>query len=167
MRALAGFSAAIALSALLGGCQSFGFGGAPTINGDTSIATTTSASPGSNEDFLINVGPRVFFGAGSATLNDVAKTTLDKQADWLSAYKGYRIVVEGFADEPGGAAYNKALGLKRAHAVQDYLVKKGVAAGRIDTASFGNMQPIRRCNEVSCWAQNRRAITVLQGDTGA
>jgi peptidoglycan-associated lipoprotein len=122
--------------------------------------------PGSNEDFIVNVGRRVFFTENSASLDDTAKTTLDNQANWLSTYKAYRIKVEGFADEKGGAQINMQLGQKRADAVMSYLLSKGIAAGRIKAKSFGNepSRKVKSCDDISCWSQNRRAVTVLVSD---
>src|SRR5262249_8898312 len=64
---------------------------APPVTGDT-IATLDSP-PGSNEDFIVNVGRRIFFSDNSAELSDTAKATLDKQAEWLNTYAGYKIKI--------------------------------------------------------------------------
>src|SRR5271165_5370960 len=93
--------------------------------GDT-IATTIDSPPGSNEDFIVNVGRRIYFNDNSAELTDTARTTLDKQAQWLNTYSGYKIKLEGFADEKGSAEFNASLGLRRAEAAQAYLVAHGV-----------------------------------------
>ena len=76
----------------------------------------------------------------SAELDEVAKVTLQKQADWLARYTGYKIKIEGFADDGGAADSNKTLGLKRADAVRAYLVSLGVASARVRTKTFGNLK---------------------------
>ncbi|WP_237480421.1 OmpA family protein [Lichenibacterium dinghuense] len=153
--------AILSLAAALGGCGHFGGSSAPSVNGDTPIATTLDAPKGSPSDFDVNVGRRVFFAANSADLNDTDRATLDKQAAWLKRYTPYRMVVEGYADEPGSAESNMALGRRRAAAVVAYLEHRGVAASRLRAVSYGNTRPVRRCAEPACWSQNRRAVTVL------
>ena len=153
--------AALSLSAALAGCGTFGGSSAPSVNGDTPIATLLDAPRGSPSDFDVNVGRRVFFAANSAEVSDTGRVTLDKQAAWLKRFPPYRIVVEGYADEPGSAAANLDLGRRRAAAVAAYLARRGVAPARVKTVSYGNARPVRRCADASCWSQNRRAVTVL------
>ena len=119
------------------------------------------APQGSPSDFDVNVGGRVFFAADSAELDDTGRATLDKQAAWLKRYPPYRVVVQGYADEPGSAEANMALGRRRAAGVVAYLERRGVAASRLRVVSYGNARPVRRCADPSCWSQNRRAVTVL------
>jgi len=88
---------------------------------------------------------------------------LRKQAQWLNQYSSYRIVVEGHADERGTREYNLALGARRAEATRDYLVAQGVDGGRMKTISYGKEQPVAVCDDISCWSQNRRAVTALKG----
>ena len=124
--------------------------------------------PGSNEDFIVNVGRRTYFDESSAELNDVAKTTLQKQAGWLSRYSRYKIKIVGYADDRGGDESNRALGLRRAEAVKSYLASVGVSPARIRTKTYGKEKErlVNDCDDVSCRAQNRRAVTVLESDTG-
>lgn len=162
---MGGVAALLGLGLALGGCQTTTVASAPTVNGDTSIATTMNAPPGSNDDFVINVGRRVYFTENSAELNATAKVTLDKQAAWLAAYPAYKVKIEGFADEKGGAEFNKALGLRRANSMAAYLEAKGVPAERVRTKSFGNDRLVKKCEDISCWSQNRRGVTVLDTET--
>ncbi len=122
-----------------------------------------AATPGSQQDFVVNVGDRVFFESDASELTSVAQATLDKQARWLSQYPRYTITVEGHADERGTREYNFALGQRRAEAAKNYLAARGVPASRIRTISFGKERPVAVCNDISCWSQNRRAVTVLGG----
>jgi len=91
----------------------------------------------------------------------IARGTLDRQAQWLNRYSSTSFIIEGHADERGTREYNIALGARRAAAVHDYLVAQGVSAGRIRTISYGKERPVAVCNDISCWSQNRRAVTVL------
>jgi peptidoglycan-associated lipoprotein len=121
-----------------------------------------AAAPGSQQDFVVNVGDRVFFSTDSSDLSPQARATLDKQAQWLNNYQQYTaFTIEGNADERGTREYNLALGARRAQAVRDYLVSRGIAASRIRTISYGKERPVALCDDISCWSQNRRAVTNL------
>ena len=118
-------------------------------------------SPGSQQDFVVNVGDRVFFETDSTELTPQSRATLDKQAQWLQQYGNYMFTVEGHADERGTREYNIALGARRAQAVRDYLAAQGIQISRMRTMSYGKERPVAVCNDISCWSQNRRAVTVL------
>lgn len=122
-----------------------------------------TASPGTSQDFTVNVGDRVFFDTDSSSIRADAQQTLARQAQWLNQYPQYSIVIEGHADERGTREYNLALGARRAAATRDYLAQRGVAANRIRTLSYGKERPVAVCDDISCWSQNRRAVTVLSG----
>ena len=128
---------------------------------DDQTAMGTAATPGSQQDFVVNVGDRVFFDTDSSELSDQARATLDKQAQWLNNYNRYSFTIEGHADERGTREYNIALGARRAETVREYLISRGVAAARMRTISYGKERPVALCNDISCWSQNRRAVTVL------
>jgi peptidoglycan-associated lipoprotein len=121
------------------------------------------ATPGSQQDFIVNVGDRVFFETDSTELTSTGQGTLDKQASWLQQYPRYSITIEGHADERGTREYNFALGARRAESTKNYLIAKGIPASRLRTISYGKERPVAVCNDISCWSQNRRAVTVLGG----
>ena len=123
--------------------------------------TSSAATPGSQQDFVVNVGDRVFFETDSSELTEQARGTLYKQAQWLSNYNRYAFTIEGHADERGTREYNIALGARRAQTVREYLVSRGIAAQRMRTISYGKERPVAVCDDISCWSQNRRAVTVL------
>jgi peptidoglycan-associated lipoprotein len=120
-----------------------------------------SAAPGSQQDFVVNVGDRVFFESDSSELTSQSIATLEKQAQWLQIYNQYTFIIEGHADERGTREYNIALGARRAQTVRDYLASRGVHPQRMRTISYGKERPVAVCNDISCWSQNRRAVTVL------
>jgi peptidoglycan-associated lipoprotein len=124
-------------------------------------ALASAAIPGSQQDFVVNVGDRVFFDTDSSELSNQARATLDKQAQWLGNYNRYAFTIEGHADERGTREYNIALGARRAETVREYLVSRGVSGQRMRTISYGKERPVAVCNDISCWSQNRRAVTVL------
>jgi peptidoglycan-associated lipoprotein len=124
-----------------------------------------AAVPGSQQDFVVNVGDRVFFETDSSDLTIQSRATLDKQAQWLATYNRYAFTIEGHADERGTREYNIALGARRAQAVRDYLASRGVDPSRMRTISYGKERPVAVCDDISCWSQNRRAVTVLNASS--
>jgi len=122
-----------------------------------------AATPGSTQDFTVNVGDRIFFDTDSSSIRADAQSTLARQAQWLAKYPNYQITVEGHADERGTREYNLALGARRAAATKDFLASQGVPGNRMRTISFGKEKPVAVCDDISCWSQNRRAVTVLGG----
>jgi peptidoglycan-associated lipoprotein len=149
----AGLAAALIAGLALSACAS--------RQAEDSLATAGVAAPGSQQDFVVNVGDRVFFETDSTELTTQARTTLDKQAQWLAQYGNYTFTIEGHADERGTREYNIALGARRAQTVRDYLAARGIQPSRMRTVSFGKERPVAVCNDISCWSQNRRAVTVL------
>ncbi|MBV8169476.1 MAG: peptidoglycan-associated lipoprotein Pal [Alphaproteobacteria bacterium] len=135
----------------------------------TGMASTPPAStaqrgpaPGSKEDFVANVGDRVFFAYDKADLSADARRTLERQAAWLRQWTNQRLTVEGHCDERGTREYNLALGERRANAVKDYLVALGVPASRLSTISYGKERPVVLGSNEAAWAQNRRGVSVPQ-----
>ena len=135
----------------------------PDLNAGTGPGA--AAVPGSEQDFTVNVGDRVFFLEDKSTLNPEAQETLRRQAQWLNKYGKVTVQVEGHADERGTREYNLALGARRAAATRDFLVSRGVTASRINTITYGKERPVAVCDDISCWSQNRRAVTVLGGQS--
>ena len=148
------FAAVIAAALAVAGCAKH------DVAAGTS-AMASAAAPGTQQDFVVNVGDRVFFDTDSSDLSPQARATLDKQADWLTHYGQYAFTVEGHADERGTREYNIALGARRAQTVRDYLVSRGIPAQRMRTISYGKERPVAVCDDISCWSQNRRVVTVL------
>ena len=154
--------AAVALVAMLAvaGCASKQ---TPNTAADLGLGGAGAATPGSSQDFTVNVGDRIFFDTDSSVIRGDAQTTLSRQAQWLGQYPTYAVTLEGLADERGTREYNLALGARRAAAARDFLVARGVPANRIRTISYGKERPVAVCDNISCWSQNRRAVTVLSG----
>jgi peptidoglycan-associated lipoprotein len=157
------FLSIFAAAALVAACES-----APTDTGakaGAGQATPPAAAgivAGSKEDFVANVGDRVFFDYDKSAIRTDAKATLDKQTAWLKKYPSYSMTVEGHCDERGTREYNIALGERRANAVKQYLVANGVAATRVKTVSFGKEKPVAMGSNEASWSQNRRGVTALQ-----
>ena len=160
MRILQGLklAAVLAVALSMGAC-------ANNKNGMGGDAMAGAAVPGSQQDFVVNVGDRVSFESDQAELSPQAIATLDKQAQWLQQYNRYTFTIEGHADERGTREYNIALGAKRAQSVRSFLASRGIDPSRMRTISYGKERPVAVCNDISCWSQNRRAVTVLNASS--
>jgi peptidoglycan-associated lipoprotein len=143
----------VAALALLAACSEPAPAPAPVSSGPV---------PGSQEDLVANVGDRVFFDFDKYNLRTDARTTLDRQADWLKKWDKNNVQIAGNTDERGTREYNLALGQRRANSARDYLVAKGVATSRITTISFGKERPTALGSNEAAWAQNRNAITSVR-----
>jgi peptidoglycan-associated lipoprotein len=152
-------------AARLAGALALALAAAACANTANTTAAIGSAQPGSQQDFVVNVGDRVFFVSDSTELTPQSIATLEKQAQWLQSYGQYAFTVEGHADERGTREYNIALGARRAQTVRDYLASRGVNPQRMRTISYGKERPVAVCNDISCWSQNRRAVTVLNSSS--
>ncbi|RMF36716.1 MAG: peptidoglycan-associated lipoprotein Pal [Alphaproteobacteria bacterium] len=120
-------------------------------------------SEGSVQYFNSVVGDRVLFAYDSSALSDEAQEILTRQAQWLNAYPNVTAVIEGHADERGTREYNIALGARRANATRAFLIAQGVDGARLRTVSYGKERPVMTCPSESCWSQNRRTVTVVEG----
>ena len=159
------FLSVFAVVAMLAACETAPDTGKANANAGGAGGTTTAApagpAPGSKEDFVVNVGDRVFFAFDKSELTTASRTTLEKQAFWLRKYPQATVTVEGHADERGTREYNLALGERRAAAARDYLVSLGVDPSRIATISYGKERPDVLGSNEEAWAKNRRAVTVI------
>jgi len=129
-----------------------------TFTGDL----TDPTNPKSPTYFSQTVGDRVLFVVDQSTLSPAAQGVLQGQAQWLRDNPEYSAKIEGHADEQGTRVYNFNLGERRANAVREYLISQGIAGTRLTTISYGKERPLEICSEESCYAKNRRAVTVLQ-----
>ena len=137
---------------------------APAVdNSGPAVERLGGVTPGSSEDFVVNVGDRVFFELDSHDLTEEARIVIQNQVVWLKDYPDLRVTLEGHADERGTREYNLALGERRANSVRDYMIALGVAAGRITTISYGKERPVDPASTEDAWARNRRAVTVVGG----
>ncbi len=155
------------LGALLSGCNDISkpeLAVAPQPTGVTDEPARGYApvQAGSEEDFIMNAGRRIYFASGSADLDDVARETLDIQAAWLTRNANWLVKLQGYSDDPGSASANTALSSKRATNVMNYLASKGINPQRMWAKGNGKERPVRDCPETSCKAQNRRVVVNLR-----
>lgn len=139
-----------------------GSDGASSASSNTQVATAPAGpAPGSQLDLEINVGDRVLFAFDSSALTAQSRTTIERWAAWLKTYPANRVVIEGHTDERGTREYNLALGERRADSARDYLVSLGIDPNRVKVVSFGKERPAVPGSNENAWAQNRRAVLVL------
>ena len=122
---------------------------------------------GTQEHLVVNVGDRVFFDFDKSSLTTEAEKTVERLAAWMKEYPATSVTIEGHADERGTREYNLALGARRANSVKDYLIVLGIDPNRVETVSYGEERPAVLGSDEKAWAQNRRAVFVVDGgDSG-
>ena len=133
------------------------------VSSEGSITETTGSGivSGSQEDLIVNVGDRVFFGYDSSDLDSDALELLQDQVAWLKQNSDVTVTIEGHCDERGTREYNLALGEKRAQAVKNYLIGLGIDPDRVSTISYGKERPAVVGSNDGAWAQNRRSVTLV------
>ena len=149
----------VAVLSGLGGCDK----NAPAANLGLSGAGAGNFPPGSKQEFIGRIGDTVHFEVDSSELTAEGRSILNAQAIWLRQYSSYPITVEGHADERGTREYNIALGARRGETTKNFLIAQGINSGRIRTISYGKERPVAVCDDISCWSQNRRTVTLLEG----
>lgn len=155
----------VALGLLAAACSSTGenAGGssAASASGTESMATTTPGTQANLEQ--VTSSDRVFFGFDQYTLTSEARSQVQRWASWMQSNPNAMILIEGHADERGTRDYNLALGARRSHAVKVALEAQGVSGSRIETTTYGKERPAVMGSNEAAWAQNRRAVVVVQG----
>ena len=133
------------------------------VSSEGTITETTGSGivSGSQEDLIVNVGDRVFFGYDSSDLDSDALELLQDQVAWLKQNSDVTVTIEGHCDERGTREYNLALGEKRAQAVKNYLIGLGINPDRVSTISYGKERPAVVGSNDGAWAQNRRSVTLV------
>ena len=133
------------------------------VSSEGTITETTGSGivSGSQEDLIVNVGDRVFFGYDSSDLDSDALELLQDQVAWLKQNSDVSVTIEGHCDERGTREYNLALGEKRAQAVKNYLIGLGINPDRVSTISYGKERPAVVGANDGAVAQNRRSVTIV------
>ena len=111
------------------------------------------------------MGDTVLFKVNQSVIEPDYREVLNSQAKWIKENSIALVTIEGHADEQGTREYNLALGARRATAVRNYLVSKGVSESNLSVVTYGKERPLRICSEESCWSKNRRAITLIDGSS--
>ncbi|MBK0399350.1 peptidoglycan-associated lipoprotein Pal [Limibaculum sp. M0105] len=155
--------AALGLVALLAACAGDDAVDASAGAGAGGAGVAGQPDPSTIAYFNQVVGDRVFFAFDSSEIDSQAQATLAQQAQWFRNNPAATATIEGHTDERGTRDYNLALGARRANAARAFLISQGVQADRLRTVSYGKERPVALCSDESCWAQNRRAVSVVVG----
>jgi len=111
---------------------------------------------------IITMPGAALFGSDRANLLPLSHDNLDLVADALKVPDGHQIVVEGYTDSHGADLSNRELSQRRAQAVRDYLVSRGVPADRIRAQGLGAIRPVADNGTIAGRAKNRRIEIVVQ-----
>lgn len=153
-----GFLAMLVLSfGILSGCQAISEAEKPQTP-----SQAAGFAPGTEEEFMLDIGRRIFFAEGVAELDAKGREIALRQAAWLKANPRWLAKIQGHADEPGGEAANKRLSERRAKAVYDLLIAEGVEAKRIWIKGYGIERPETDCDPAECTRLNRRVTVNLR-----
>jgi outer membrane protein OmpA-like peptidoglycan-associated protein len=106
----------------------------------------------------------VLFDSGKYTLRPAAREKLAKLAGIVIAHPGLKLAAEGHTDSTGSPEFNQTLSIKRAQAVEQYLVSQGLASDSVSAAGFGDTQPIAPNNTAAGRQQNRRVELIVSGE---
>jgi len=138
--------------------------GAPSTPPSTTTPPSAPTAPPAAADaeavraaLVRDLGNVIHFDYDQDLVKPEDRPILDRKAEILRANPGLRIRISGHADDRGSDEYNLVLGNKRALAARQYLVGKGIDAGRIDVTSFGEERPADPAENEAAWALNRRA----------
>ena len=135
------------------------------------VAKADSAAPAPSKPALVNLAWTAEFSYGSAELTPEARARLDGEiVPKLIASKEIRYLnVYGHSDRTGSAEHNRKLSERRAAAVRDYLVSKGVDPDNIEVFGYGQTLPVKSCRDekersalIECLAPNRRIVVEIQ-----
>ncbi|MCI0628357.1 MAG: peptidoglycan-associated lipoprotein Pal [Acidobacteria bacterium] len=161
------FFTLIAVGVLLAACASepdeFGASpsAGPAVGSADDTGAVTVADPRSQEWLVLNVGDRVFFDYDKSNLTSDDQDAIERVVAWMHTYPDVTLTLEGHADERGTREYNLALGERRANSVRRYMEALGIAGARLSVISYGNEQPAVPGSNELAWAQNRRAVFVV------
>jgi peptidoglycan-associated lipoprotein len=151
--------AAVAATALLAGCAHKQEQAAATSAAEQAQAAGPVTV--SVQEELREAGDRIFFAFDKSDITAEARATLERQAAFFQKHPELTFTIEGHCDERGTREYNLALGERRANADKNAIVALGVAAARLHTISYGKERPAVVGHNEAAWAQNRRAVTVI------
>jgi peptidoglycan-associated lipoprotein len=136
-------------------------GGAGAALGVPGSIGRSQLGPGSQQDLATTAGDRVFFDYDRSEISPEGRLILERQAQWLKRYPNVSVTIEGHTDERGTREYNISLGQRRAETVKNVLIALGISAARIATISYGKERPEVPHSDEESYAQNRRAVTVV------
>jgi outer membrane protein OmpA-like peptidoglycan-associated protein len=109
----------------------------------------------------------VLFDTGKSELNSGASRKLNQLAQFLSEHKDRRVQIDGFTDSVGSDSYNQELSQRRANAVKNALLTRGIDSTRVNTEGYGKAFPVANNSDSGGRQLNRRVEVVIGGDNGS
>jgi peptidoglycan-associated lipoprotein len=106
---------------------------------------------------------RIHFALDRADLDAEAKATLEAKAEIMQASPNVTLRIAGHADERGSDEYNLALSKRRSTEAKKFLVSRGIDPSRLETAGYGEEQPLENSATEAAWAMNRRDEFAVSG----
>jgi len=149
----------VAAVLLVAGCHDSNTGTDNTASGGQTAPPP--AASGSGQEQMMKVGNTVYFAFDRSDITSEGRTTLQRQAQLLQQNPSWTVTIQGNCDERGTVEYNLGLGERRANAARQALIALGVASNRIQIISYGKERPAVAGHNEQAWAQNRRAVTVV------
>jgi peptidoglycan-associated lipoprotein len=147
----------IMMAAVLNGCFKKKRGDGSLVGTDTPLEAfpldSFSEAAGSDADVLKNI----YFDYNKYNIKANEEEIINSIANWLRDKPKTHLLIEGHCDERGSNEYNMALGEQRALAVRQFIVDKGIPAGRLQTISYGEEKPVEKGHDEAAWSKNRRA----------
>jgi peptidoglycan-associated lipoprotein len=166
----------LVLAAVAAGCSKKQPEVAPTPTTEPQPATPTPTAPPAQPavdpaacEMAINsavgeIARMVTFETDKYDVRAEDMAVLDGKVAVLQASPSVRLRLTGHADERYTDEYNLVLGTRRSEAVKDFLVRKGIDASRLETASLGETDPLDPGHNEAAWSRNRRVeFTVIAG----
>jgi peptidoglycan-associated lipoprotein len=145
---------------LVAACQQSQPAGGPTT-GTGGTTTSSTAGGGAPQQQMVAAGNTIYFAFDRSDITGESRQVLLRQAALLNQNPSWTVTIEGHCDERGTVEYNLGLGERRANATKQALIALGVAAGRVNIISYGKERPVNAAHNEQAWAQNRRAVTVV------
>ena len=165
VKSVAKFASLTIAALLIVGCSSSGIvkdnaDADADANANTSGVTTTGANSGSqitgvNSSNVGDLQSVYYFEFDQSVIRSEALNDLSLHAQFLAENSNAAVRLEGHADEQGTREYNIALGERRAQAIEQFFVGRGVNNGQIDTISYGEEKP-----DISGLASKSRRVEV-------
>lgn len=168
MRSLTSFVSLSFASFLLAACSSTALNdkaadaSSPADARTVSTVTTQSTAASLNDTNSTLAKRNIYFDYDDSLLNAASRSIVEAHGQYLATNKARKIIIQGNADERGGAEYNLALGQKRAETVRKALALLGVTESQMEAVSFGEEKPKAKGHDETSWAENRRADIVYQ-----
>ncbi|MBA3914360.1 MAG: peptidoglycan-associated lipoprotein Pal [Acidobacteriales bacterium] len=116
----------------------------------------------SEEEMFSQSVKDIYFDYDKADIRASEQASLQGDVEFLKQHPNVNFTIEGHCDDRGSTEYNLALGDNRANAVKSALVQAGIAAGRMQTISYGKEKPFCTEQTEQCWQENRRGHFVYR-----